>query len=90
MIITTYSIKQINALFLIIFIAVIFLLIFFDYGRKIHVNGALLPVDGIFTILSSDPSIVDQILIKENQTIKMGQPLFILRNLKYSSTYDVV
>lgn len=90
MLITPCSIKLINALFLIIFIAVIFLLIFFDYGRKIHVNGALLPVDGIVTILSSEPSIVDQILVKENQTIKMGQPLFVLRNLKYSSTYDAV
>ncbi|WP_176700223.1 biotin/lipoyl-binding protein [Gilliamella sp. App2-1] len=73
-----------------IFITIIFLFIFFDYSRKIHVSGALLPIDGVVTFLSSEPNIVDQILVRENQTVKIGQPLFVLRNLKYISTYDAV
>ncbi|MFQ0997172.1 HlyD family secretion protein [Gilliamella sp. CG25] len=90
MLVTPFSITLINIFFLIIFIAIIYLFIFFDYGRKIHVTGTLLPVEGVVTILSAEPSIVDQILVKENQKIKMGQTLFVLRNLKYSSTHDAV
>lgn len=90
MLTSPFSINLIIIFFILIFIAIIYLFVFFEYGRKINVKGALLPKEGVITILPSENSIVDQVLVKENQEVKMGEPLFILRNLKYSTTYDAV
>lgn len=90
MLTSPFSVNLIIIFFILIFIAIIYLFVFFEYGRKINVKGALLPKEGVITILPSENSIVDQVLVKENQEVKMGEPLFILRNLKYSTTYDAV
>ena len=90
MLTSPFSMNLIIIFFILIFIAIIYLFVFFEYGRKINVKGALLPKEGVITILPSENSIVDQVLVKENQEVKMGEPLFILRNLKYSTTYDAV
>ena len=90
MLTSPFNVNLIIIFFILIFIAIIYLFVFFEYGRKINVKGALLPKEGVITILPSENSIVDQVLVKENQEVKMGEPLFILRNLKYSTTYDAV
>ena len=90
MLTSPFSVNLIIIFFILIFIAIIYLFVFFEYGRKINGKGALLPKEGVITILPSENSIVDQVLVKENQEVKMGEPLFILRNLKYSTTYDAV
>lgn len=88
--INPYRISIILLIFVLIFIAIVFIFTYFDYGRKIIVKGSLLPTDGIVTILPTESSIVDRILVKDGQLIKKGQPLFILRNLKSTVTYDSI
>ncbi len=79
-----YSIQVLTFLFSLLFISIFLFFIFFSYGRKINVKGTLLPVDGIIRILPSESGVIDEVLVKENQVIKQGEPLFILKNLRFS------
>lgn len=78
-----YSIRVLTILFSLLFISIFLFIIFFSYSRKINVSGTLLPVDGIIRILPSESGIIDEVLVQEDQVIKQGEPLFILKNLKF-------
>jgi len=78
-----YSIRVLTFLFSLLFISIFLFFVFFSYGRKINVTGTLLPVDGIIRILPSESGVIDEVLVKENQIIRQGEPLFILKNLKF-------
>ncbi|MWP48430.1 MULTISPECIES: HlyD family secretion protein [unclassified Gilliamella] len=78
-----YSIRALTFLFSLLFISFFIFFIFFSYSRKIHVNGTLLPVDGIIRILPSESGIIDEVLVQEAQAIKQGDSLFILKNSKF-------
>lgn len=79
-----YSISLLTVFFSTIFVFIFLFFIFFSYGRKINVSGALLPADGIIRILASESGVIDEVLVQENQVIKKGNLLFILKNLSFS------
>lgn len=70
--------------FSLLFFAIFLFFIFCGYGRKINVSGVLLPVDGVIRILPQESGVIDEVLVQENQIIKKGDVLFILKNLKFS------
>lgn len=84
LLIRPFSINLLTLFFSLLFFAIFLFFIFCGYGRKINVSGVLLPVDGVIRILPQESGVIDEVLVQENQIIKKGDVLFILKNLKFS------
>jgi membrane fusion protein len=56
-------------------VAAICILCFGRYTRRERVEGTLVPHGGILTMTSSEAGIVWRVFVKENQSVRAGQPL---------------
>ncbi|SCC30979.1 HlyD family secretion protein [Gilliamella intestini] len=81
---SSYSTRVLTCLFSLLFFFILLFFIFFSYGRKITITGTLLPMEGIIRILPSESGIIDEVLVHENQLVKQGDKLFILKNSNFS------
>ena len=76
---TPYLSHRIFTLFAILATAGILCLVFLgEYTRKAHINGWLVPEQGLIRVLAPQPSVVTQIFVEEGKEVKKGTPLLEL------------
>ncbi|MEQ1560761.1 MAG: HlyD family efflux transporter periplasmic adaptor subunit [Methyloglobulus sp.] len=74
------------SLFAILATTGILCLVFFgEYTRKAHINGWLVPQQGLIRVFAPQPSVVKQVLVQEGSEIRKGVPLLALSTEQQSS-----
>jgi membrane fusion protein len=61
----------------------ILLLLFFcfaKYTRKTSVSGQLMPSVGVVKVIATQPGVVEQRLVDDDQPVSKGQPLYLISN----------
>ena len=80
-ILTCYvSHRILTAFFCSIALALVSFFFFFSIARKAETSGVLLPIEGIIRVRPGQTGIVTQVRVKEGQSVKAGDVLFILSN----------
>jgi len=74
-----------------IFFTVVFLLAWASFSyvdELVRAEGKIIPSDKIETVSSFEGGIIEDILVKEGDTVKANQPLAKLHDIAYTSEYD--
>lgn len=74
-----------------IFFTVIFTMIWASFSPVdilVKAEGKIIPSDKIETVSSFEGGIIEEILVKEGDTVKANQPLAKLHDIAYTSEYD--
>src|SRR5689334_3238915 len=58
--------------------AILALLVFGSYTRKVHVNGWVIPQQGVARVMAPQAGVVRRIDVHEGDTVRAGTPLLIL------------
>jgi membrane fusion protein len=58
--------------------AILALLIFGSYTRKVHVNGWVIPQEGVARVVAPQAGVVSRIGVHEGDTVRAGTPLLVL------------
>jgi len=58
--------------------AILALLFFADYTRKAHINGWLVPQQGVVRIFVPQPGVVRELYVQEGMEVRKGSPLLVL------------
>ncbi|WP_095078420.1 HlyD family secretion protein [Pseudomonas sp. Irchel s3h17] len=61
---------------------------FGTYSRKATANGLLMPEQGMLRLASASTGLLTEVLIKEGQTVRAGQTLFVVSGERISKTGD--
>jgi membrane fusion protein len=58
--------------------AILCLLIFGDYTRKAHINGWLMPQEGLIRLFTPQPGVVTRLYVQEGEDAREGAPILEL------------
>jgi len=72
--------KILTVFFCVIAVIIIAFFLLFSTARKAQTSGVLLPSDGLIRVRPGQVGIVTQVRIKEGQSVKAGDVLFVLSN----------
>jgi len=72
-------------LFLAIALAIIAFFIFFSTTRKAQSQGVLVPTSGVIRVMPGQAGVITGVRVKEGQTVKAGEVLFVLSGERSSS-----
>ncbi|MFZ4878267.1 HlyD family secretion protein [Janthinobacterium sp. Mn2066] len=72
-------------LFLAIALAIIAFFIFFSTTRKAQSQGVLVPTSGVIRVMPGRAGVITAVRVKEGQTVKAGEVLFVLSGERSSS-----
>ena len=66
--------------------AILGLLLFANFTRKAHINGWLMPQQGMVRVLAPQPGVVTELLTQEGAEVRKGERLLVLSSELQSST----
>ena len=70
-------------------IAILCLLFFGSYTKRSSVQGQLIPDAGLIKVYTAEPGIILQKYVKDGQTVKQGDALYLLSTTRYGEQGDV-
>lgn len=78
--------RILTVIFSTIVLFIIAFFIFLDTSRKAETSGVLLPSEGLLRVRPGQAGIVTQVRVKEGQSVKAGDVLFVLSNERHIGT----
>ena len=75
---TPISYALLSLLFAAFAACIVAFLVLGSYQRKVQVHGVLLPETGVVRVVSSQAGVVVERTARDGQTVKAGDPLFVL------------
>lgn len=83
--------KRANQVILLVVALIVVTIIWASFAKLEEVvvgEGRVVPTQAVQQIESLDGGILKQVLVKEGETVKAGQPLLILDELRFASAFD--
>lgn len=77
---TPTSHAVLTVVFVLTVLSLLLFLSTFNYSRKAHLKGILLPSNGLISIAAAQPGSVADIRVAEGQSVRAGDVLFVLTN----------
>lgn len=85
------SASSLHRILWIMFFTTLFLITWASFSKVdelVKAEGKIIPSDKIETVSSFEGGIIEEILVKEGDTVKANQPLAKLHDISYTSEYD--
>lgn len=82
------SFATLTVFFVAIAIVVVAFLFVFGFAHKVHVNGVILPRQGVIRAVATQAGLISERRAQEGQAVKAGDVLFVLTNERASAAGD--